>query len=263
MNTFDKVYHQKQTTWFSRFSNRAKSIMKQKNNDSNYYNKALPSPPSSYITSNDDDGDGDGDDDDDDDDEYNENNFTLSPSNSISSFSTIRSSSSTSSKMDPFLKSKLPPSPTLSACDKTKNNNKLNDSIHHYTDYFHDRPLPTQRRFPGRYRQSISSIDNENNGEIREKTENEVALNQLAKDTLLYLVESSSLSSSSSANLQDKLIDKLQTDSSSTIHPSVFNLAQETLAYFNQVAPLSPECQKLKSKLNVCVMLHDAKKIAI
>ncbi|CAO3644452.1 unnamed protein product [Cunninghamella echinulata] len=255
MNASDKIYHQKQTTWFSRISNRAKSIMKQKNNNYHNYNKALPSPPSSYITSNDDD-----------DYEYNENSFTLSPSNSISSFSTIQSSSSTP-KTEPFLESKLPPSPTLSACDTTKNN-KLNNSIQHYTDYFHDRPLPTQRRFPGRYRQSISIIDNENNEEeeIKEKTENELALNQLAKDTLLYLVESSSLSSSSSSTLsssstklQNKLIYKLQTDSSSSIHPSVLNLAQETLAYFNQVAPLSPECQKLKSKLNVCVMLHDVK----
>ncbi|CAO3613814.1 unnamed protein product [Cunninghamella blakesleeana] len=275
--------HHHSTTWFTRFSKRARSIIKQKNHSmkqNNIYNtnKDLPSPPNSNISSKEDD--------------Y----LSMSPSTSISSFSTIKSSSSSSSDEErknhhySSLKSDFPPSPTLSACDhqveeeETINKNETinhplinltSSSIHHYTDYFHDRPLPTKRRSPGRFRHS-TFIDHQHYYQINPKNDNQNdALNQLAKDTLLYLVESSSSSSTSfstspmdhadhdyqHSNLQSKLINKLKhsnlTDPSSpSIHPSVLKLAEDTLAFFNEINPSSNECQKLKSKLNVCLMLH-------
>ncbi|KAI8343081.1 hypothetical protein BC941DRAFT_465248 [Chlamydoabsidia padenii] len=188
----------------------------------------------------------------------------------------------------------LPPSPTLTAYDSRSSSTTDTTSCPYVlppvdtTGYFANRPLPTQRRQPGRNRHSAiesSSTSSRPSSSLYNNTKptrHSLVLEKLAYDTLTYFVDSPSESSLSppppplkpsasspspgkfdayknsndqpTSEFMEKLTSRLTATKS--VHPSVLKLAEDVLAFINESPPLAAECRQLKPKLEVCLMIH-------
>lgn len=270
----DYSIYQKSTAWIARFSFRARgnTMTKDQQQDQASVLSApgvLSSPESSGFTSV---GPMDSD--------AFSSLISPSPSTSTSSWTSILS---TTKKDDDLMDDEqeeykqhppnpsLPPSPTLTACDHRTLEPPTLLPLD-ATSYFANRPLPTQRRQPGRNRHSAieSGLARPSSTSLHDGTEPErPSLEKLAYDTLTYFVDAPSPSASSpllqptaasqqpssrSSELVERLTSRLT--ASSSVHPSVLKLAQDVLAFMNETPPLAPECQRLKPKLEVCVLIH-------
>jgi hypothetical protein len=168
-------------------------------------------------------------------------------------------------------KTSLPPSPTLTAYDHRTSTTDTTTLVPlDATTYFANRPLPTQRRQPGRNRHSAIESGPSTLYDVAEPERHSLVLEKLAYDTLTYFVDAPSPSASSPllksspcqqaskecppSELVERLTSRLT--ASSSVHPSVLKLAQDVLSFMNETPPLAPECQRLKPKLEVCVLIH-------
>ncbi|ORZ05769.1 hypothetical protein BCR42DRAFT_427713 [Absidia repens] len=291
----DYSIYQKPKSWISRLSVRARGVISKSQQDDDQVSifsapGVLPSPASSVASGIHTD------------DEDCSVFMTPSPSSSTSSISSMikKEQISESQNMQQLQNQQnrhtkdqkqnplLPPSPTLTAYDKSfpttqpdcntlfpptySSTSQVLPPLENNSYFSSDRPLPTKRRTPGRNRHSSIEINKTTRDStfLRNNNSNpsrhSVALEQLAQDTLTYFVDTSPESSTMNAELCDKndnhatdLVEKLKsrlTSSSPSVHPSVLKLAQDVMAYMNETPPLTNECQQLKPKLEVCLLIH-------
>ncbi|CAO3595311.1 unnamed protein product [Absidia cylindrospora] len=275
----DYSIYQKPKSWISRLSVRARGIISKTQQDDDQVSifsapGVLPSPASSVTSGIPTD------------DEDCSVFVTPSPSSSTSSIFSMKMKEQSPERNQ---NQSLPPSPTLTAYDKSfpttqpdcdifsspthlTTSSKVLPPLENNSYFSSDRPLPTKRRTPGRNRHSAIEINktsrdstfltNNNSNPSRHS----VALEQLAQDTLTYFVDASPESSTVNAELCDKndnhatdLVEKLKSrliSSSASVHPSILKLAQDVMAYMNETPPLTNECQQLKPKLEVCLLIH-------
>ncbi|CAO3586272.1 unnamed protein product [Absidia cylindrospora] len=129
------------------------------------------------------------------------------------------------------------------------------------SNYITTRPLPTQRRSPGRNRHSSIEDRQSLKNNSCDNDPCTMALNSLVQNTLTYIVDTSASSTESRGNgphLETQLVEKLKSRliSPTPVHPSLLKLANDLLDFMNEAPPLTNELRQLKPKLEVCLLIH-------